>query len=64
MRRLRHRVEGEGLGEVAVGELARPPQRDQDLWVAQGQALSREAATRLKTAPWLRGEDGSGMTAL
>jgi hypothetical protein len=24
------------LSEVAVGEVARPPQRDQDLWMAQG----------------------------
>ena len=39
VRRLRHRLEGEGLGEVAVGEVARPPQRDQDLWMAQAQTL-------------------------
>src|SRR5205814_751884 len=45
VRRLRHRVEGEGLGEVAVGQVARPPQRDQNLRMAQGQTLSREAAT-------------------
>src|SRR5216683_8398934 len=44
VRRLRHRVEGEGLGEVAVGEVACPPQRNQNLRMAQGQTLSREAA--------------------
>ena len=31
MRGARHRIEGEGLGEVAVGEVARSPQRDQDV---------------------------------
>jgi len=64
VRRLRHRVQGERLGEFAVAEFARPPERVQYLWMAQAQTLSREAATRLKTAPGLRREKGSGMTAL
>ena len=42
VRRLRHRVEGEGLGEVAVGEVACPPQRDQNPRMAQCQTFSRE----------------------
>ena len=46
VRRLRHRVQGEGLGEVAVGEVARPPQRDQDLGMAEEWHIQNVACKR------------------